>query len=164
MKVQNNILSNLRKNENLILERFRYMDGKYQKLIDTKLVPLLQAYDIDIRPRPILARPAELIYRGFDYNYNLIDFMFSNISDELRSEEHDKYDMFLTIYYKGKYEKVGIIDLIGKTDLGESFSLITQALEDLGFKLKEEVKPEEKEEEDPDIKSLVDFKNSISGD
>lgn len=165
MRVQSSIINNLRRNDLLLERRFRQMDGKYQTLITNKLIPLLQAYDIHIRPKPVVDRPMEQIYVGFDSEYNKISFIFTNGGSDLNANEHSKYDMFLTISYKGQREKVGVIDLTGKSDVSESFALITQALENMGFKLTRDLDEEpEEDEEDPDVKSLIDYKNSLSGD
>jgi hypothetical protein len=76
-----------------------------------------------------------------------------------------KWTMFLRIYYKDDFIDVGMIDLANQDDLNRSFSLITQTLEDMGFKLKgqdEEQGKETSQEVDPDVQTLIDYKNSLS--
>ncbi len=164
MRVQNQIIYNL-SNEDILLERIIHkIYKKYQDLIKYNLVPILQAYDIDIIAKPIVTGPTKQIYRGYDKDYEPIDFIFYSQNDELYNVKHKRWSLYLDIRYKGRTEQVGIIDLTNSDDLSRSFSLITQTLEDMGFTLREDEKSEEEaeKEEDPDIASLMDYKNSLS--
>lgn len=170
MRVQNEILSNLKEGsewKRISGPRTKYMDELYEDLIKYKLVPVLNDYDIDINTRGYNKGPGKQTYIGYDSEGNRILFVFTNNNKNMDPDEKKRWTMFLRIFYKGKSVDVGMIDLNRTDDLNRSFSLITQALEDLGFKLKdekpqEEVKDEEKDEEDPDIQAILDYKNSLS--
>lgn len=165
MRVQNQILYKLMEEETLLERRIHRIDTKYEKLIMNKLIPILRAYDIDILPNPVVSNPTEQIYRGFDKDYNQIDFIFSSMGEELNSEDHKRWSLYLKISYMSDIVDVGIIDIKSVDDLNRSFTLITQTLEDMGFSLRDDVPSSEESsstEEDPDIKTLIDFKNSLS--
>lgn len=171
MRIQNEILTNLNKSD--LLERsiwkritgpkVRYMDEKYQDQIVRKLIPILNAYDIDISDRAYNKGPGKQTYVGFDSEGNRILFVFTNNNVNMEDDEKKKWTLFLRIFYLDKVEDVGMLDLDNTDNINKAFALITQTLEDMGFKLKEETKEEDKEEvEDPDIATLRDFKNSLS--
>lgn len=166
MRLQNEILYSLKEEDILIERRIHNFNTKYQDLITRKLVPVLNAYDISIVPSPSITNATYQIYRGFDKDYNPINFKFYSDNSELRDEKHKRYSFFLEISYKGKRQEVGIVDIKNQDDLNRSFSLITQTLEDMGFTLRDDAKvdtkEEEKPEEDPDINTLIDYKNSLS--
>jgi hypothetical protein len=166
MRVQNQILYKLMEEETLLERRIHRIDTKYERLIMNKLIPILRAYDIDILPNPVVSNPTEQIYRGFDKDYNQIDFIFSSMGEELNSEIHKRWSLYLKISYMSDIVDVGVIDIKSVDDLNRSFTLITQTLEDMGFSLRDDVPSSDEssstEEEDPDIKTLIDFKNSLS--
>lgn len=169
MRVYNQILSNLRIGElnesdwkRLSGKKSKFMDQKYQKQIMYKLIPVLNAYDIEMFDKAYNKGPGKQTYIGFDSEGNRIMFVFSNDEKYLDPYDKTKWGMFLRIYYKGKVSDVGMIDLSNTDNLNKSFALITQTLEDMGFKLKEDPKEKEEAEEDPDIKTLIDYKNSLS--
>lgn len=172
MKVQNQILINLNKEpleersswKRISGPRVKYMDEKYQDLLKYKLIPILNAYDIDISDRAYDQGPGKQTYMGYDKDGNRILFVFNNANVKMDPYDTKRWTMFLTILYKGKAVDVGMIDLKNTDDLNRSFSLITQNLEDMGFKLEgEEDLPKDTEEEnDSDIKTLIDYKNSLS--
>ena len=166
MRVQNEILSSLKEEEILIERRIHNIDSKYQDLIKYKLVPVLRDYDISIVPRPAIKNPTYQVYRGFDKDYNPINFIFYSDNNELRSEDHKRWSLYLEISYKGQRREVGIVDIKSRDDLNRSFSLITQTLEDMGFTLRDDAKKEEPKEEpeevDPDVKELLDYRNGLS--
>lgn len=169
MRVQNEILSNLKEGtdwKRIFGKRTKFMDQKYEDLIMKKLLPVLNAYDIEIEPRGYNKGPGKQTYMGFDSEGNRILFVFTNANKNMDPDEKKRWTMFLRIFYKDRAQDVGMIDLNNKDDLNKSFSLITQTLEDMGFKLKDD-KPQEEvstedEEEDPDIQAILDYKNSLS--
>ncbi len=165
MRVQNEILSNLKEEKILLEKRLHRINTKYEDLIKYKLIPILRDYDIDIQPIPVINNATEQVYYGFDKDFNKISFIFTSQGDELDSEEHKRWSLFLKILYKNQLVDVGVIDLNSLDDVHKSFSLLSQTLEDMGFKLREdkpEEEPEEKEEVDPDIQAILDYKNSLS--
>lgn len=173
MKVQNQILINLSKEpleeksswKRIIGPRVKSMDQKYEDLIKYKLVPIMNDYDIEMSSRGYNKGPGSQTYVGYDKDGNRILFVFSNANKDMDPFDMKRWTMFLRIFYKGKAVDVGMIDLANKDDLNRSFSLITQALEDMGFKLagQEDTPKENKEEEDdPDIQTLIDYRNSLS--
>lgn len=173
MKVQNQILINLSKEpleeksswKRITGPRVKSMDQKYEDLIKYKLVPIMNDYDIEMSSRGYNKGPGSQTYVGYDKDGNRILFVFSNANKEMDPFDTKKWTLFLRIFYKGKAVDVGMIDLANTDDLNRSFSLITQNLEDLGFKLKgqdEEQGTETSQEVDPDIQTLIDYKNSLS--
>ena len=87
------------------------------------------------------------------------------MGEELNSEIHKRWSLYLKISYMSDIVDVGVIDIKSVDDLNRSFTLITQTLEDMGFSLRDDVPSSEESsstEEDPDIKTLIDFKNSLS--
>jgi hypothetical protein len=166
MRVQNEILSNLKEEEILIERRIHRINTKYQDLIEYKLIPALRDYDIAIEARPSISDTTYQVYRGYDKDFEPINFIFRSENDELRSEDHKRWSLHLEISYKGQRREVGIIDIKSRDDLNRSFSLITQTLEDMGFTLRDDAKKEEPKEEpeevDPDVKELLDYRNSLS--
>ena len=173
MKVQNQILINLSKEpleeksswKRILGPRTKFMDEKYQDLIQYKLIPILRDYDIDVNKNPSVNKPGKQTYTGYDVNGDRILFAFSNNNKNMDPYDKKKWTMFLRIYYKNDFIDVGMIDLANQDDLNRSFSLITQTLEDMGFKLKgqdEEQGTETSQEVDPDVQTLIDYKNSLS--
>lgn len=170
MKVQNQILCNINKEtlnersswKRITGPRVKSMDQKYQDQIIYKLIPVLKDYDIEINTRGYNKGPGSQTYMGFDSEGNRILFVFSNANIEMDPYEKKRWSMFVRIFYKGKAQDVGMIDLNNTDNINKAFSLITQTLEDMGFKLKGEEQKEEPEAEDPDIASLLDYKNSLS--
>ena len=168
MRAHNEILSNLKEEEILIERRIRRINTKYQDLIKYKLIPALRDYDIAIEAKPSANNETYQVYRGFDKDYEPINFIFHSDNGELRSEDHKRWSLYLEISYKGQKREVGIVDIRSRDDLNRSFSLITQTLEDMGFTLRDDAKKEEPKQEeepeelDPDVKELLDYRNSLS--
>lgn len=170
MKAHNEILSNLRESErldeytkwtHLAGPRYKHMDQKYQKDIQTKLFPLLKKYGINMILRPIEDTPGSQVYIGRDQKGNRVSLEFINKYEPGLDNRISKNDMFVKVGYDYNTTDGGVIDLSKKSNIEDAFSIITIALEELGAFNKDESK-ESSKEIDPDVEELVKFKNSLT--
>ena len=69
--------------------------------------------------------------------------------------------MTVKIYFRGKEETAGVIDLKNESSIDAAFGIITQALENLGA-IGDKSVEEPKEETNSELDDLANFKNSLN--
>ena len=174
MRVHNKILENLRESlrepldeENL--EEWTHIGGprrktmdnrQYQLKIMSKLIPMLNKYGIEMTLYPTVDEPGYQVYNGYIGN-DRIDFKFINSYKPTQNYREGKYDMTVKIYFRGKEETAGVIDLKNESSIDAAFGIITQALENLGA-IGDNPAEESKEETNSELDDLANFKNSLN--
>jgi hypothetical protein len=136
------------------------MDDKYELNIMTKLIPMLNQYGLDFPRRPIQDKPGSQTYIGYDSDLNKIRLTFYNQHEDKLNNREGKYDMLVTIDYKGQSTEAGVVDLKSRNSLDEAFELITMTLEDLGFNI--DTKEKETSNDSSELDDLANFKSSLS--
>lgn len=174
MRVHNKILENLRESlrepldeENL--EEWTHIGGPRRKTMDnrhyqlkimSKLIPMLNKYGIEMTLYPTVDEPGYQVYNGYIGN-DRIDFKFINSYKPTQNYREGKYDMTVKIYFRGKEETAGVIDLKNESSIDAAFGIITQALENLGA-IGDKPVEEPKEETNSELDDLANFKNSLN--
>jgi hypothetical protein len=173
MRVHNEILQNIRRDQldkatqwkNLIgRKNYKFMDEKYEMKIMSKLIPLLHDYGIKMSQRPVTDEPGIQSYTGYDKDGERVSFRFYNRNSEKDKNREGKYDLLVKIYYRGKHETVGVVDLNSKDGVENAFSLITMTLENMGVNmgLDSDVKEETPQEDTSELDNLANFRKGLT--
>lgn len=170
MKAQNQILSNLKRQEQLdewtkwkqiAGKREAPMDAKYEKNIINKLIPMLHNYGIEMSLYPSKDAPGYQVYNGY-INDKRIDFVFINSYQRTENDRLHKYDMTVKIYYDGDEEIAGVVSLRNKNYVDDAFSMITMCMENMGIIGNKEEKEKPDEETNQELEDLLKFKQGLS--
>lgn len=173
MRVQNQILSNLREEhlneytnwKHIGGPKRKFMDEKYMKNIINKLIPMLHQYGIEMSLYPSKDAPGYQNYMGYAPDKSRIDFKFISSFKPTSGDREGKYDMTVKIYHEGDEEIAGVITLGSRDEVEEAFEIITMTLENMGIigdKPKGEETDKPKSKEDLELDDLAKFKSGLS--
>lgn len=170
MKAQNQILMNIRKQEQLkewtrwkqiAGKREAPMDAKYQKDIINRLIPMLHHYGIEMSLYPSKDAPGYQVYNGY-INNKRIDFIFINSYQGTENDRLHKYDMTVKVCYDGEEEIAGVVSLRNRNYTNDAFSMITMCLENMGIIGNKQEKEKPEEEVNQELEDLAKFKQGLS--
>ena len=135
--------------------REKFMDQGYSKQIESELLPMLNAYGIDMNSYPTILKPGKYVYRG-KLGDDSIRISFYNSTNDNKEYSDNPYSMLVNVSVNGNGVDAGVIDLTKEDSIDEAFILITMTLDDLkSDKGKED---ESEPEEDEDVKTLLAYK------
>ena len=135
----------------------KFMDDGYSNLIETKLIPMLNAYGLNVNDYPSSKKPGVYVYRG-ESGDKPFKLYFYNANTDSDGVDEGKFSMLVKLLTDDDFSDIGVVDLTNQDGLEDAFSLITMALDDAGItKGTKKVEDEEPEEDDEDVKELLSY-------